>query len=158
MLFIEKRLSVVKNQEEKYFDSIFFSFFVSSANFSVIFHQFPNSVHLCLFWNLTISFSLFFQPIFDNVKEKGKDKSDDADEKTNKRLSVERIYQKKSQLEHILLRPDTYIGSVEVHTTVSFHANFFLSLITYKKKHFEKMVEFSSMLLFRMSKCGIKKK
>lgn len=31
----------------------------------------------------------------------------------DKRLSVERIYQKKSQLEHILLRPDTYIGSVE---------------------------------------------
>ena len=31
----------------------------------------------------------------------------------NRRLSVERIYQKKSQLEHILLRPDTYIGSVE---------------------------------------------
>lgn len=30
-----------------------------------------------------------------------------------KRLSIERIYQKKSQLEHILLRPDTYIGSVE---------------------------------------------
>jgi DNA topoisomerase-2 len=30
-----------------------------------------------------------------------------------KRLSVERIYQKKSQLEHILLRPDTYIGSVQ---------------------------------------------
>ena len=29
---------------------------------------------------------------------------------SNKRLSVERIYQKKSQLEHILLRPDTYIG------------------------------------------------
>ena len=30
-----------------------------------------------------------------------------------KRLSVERIYQRKTQLEHILLRPDTYIGSVE---------------------------------------------
>ncbi|VBB31474.1 unnamed protein product [Acanthocheilonema viteae] len=30
-----------------------------------------------------------------------------------KRLSIEKIYQKKSQLEHILLRPDTYIGSVE---------------------------------------------
>lgn len=29
-------------------------------------------------------------------------------------MSVEKIYQKKSQLEHILLRPDTYIGSVEV--------------------------------------------
>ena len=27
--------------------------------------------------------------------------------------SIEEIYQKKSQLEHILLRPDTYIGSVE---------------------------------------------
>jgi len=27
-----------------------------------------------------------------------------------KKLSVEKIYQKKSQLEHILLRPDTYIG------------------------------------------------
>ena len=26
--------------------------------------------------------------------------------------SVERIYQKKSQLEHILLRPDSYIGKV----------------------------------------------
>ncbi|XP_069490669.1 DNA topoisomerase 2-alpha isoform X2 [Ambystoma mexicanum] len=36
-------------------------------------------------------------------------KSSDPD----RRLSVERIYQKKTQLEHILLRPDTYIGSVE---------------------------------------------
>ncbi|XP_023676648.1 DNA topoisomerase 2-alpha [Paramormyrops kingsleyae] len=33
--------------------------------------------------------------------------------KDDKRMSVERIYQKKTQLEHILLRPDTYIGSVE---------------------------------------------
>ncbi len=32
---------------------------------------------------------------------------------SNKRMSVERIYQKKTQLEHILLRPDTYIGSVQ---------------------------------------------
>ncbi|XP_046387221.1 DNA topoisomerase 2-alpha isoform X2 [Ischnura elegans] len=32
-----------------------------------------------------------------------------------KKLAVEKIYQKKSQLEHILIRPDTYIGSVE-HT------------------------------------------
>lgn len=30
--------------------------------------------------------------------------------------SIEERYQKKSQLEHILLRPDTYIGSVEKHT------------------------------------------
>ncbi|CAJ0604912.1 unnamed protein product [Cylicocyclus nassatus] len=33
--------------------------------------------------------------------------------KTGKKLAIEDIYQKKSQLEHILLRPDTYIGSVE---------------------------------------------
>ena len=38
---------------------------------------------------------------------------DPPKKKADKRLSVERIYQKKSQLEHILLRPDTYIGSVQ---------------------------------------------
>lgn len=37
-------------------------------------------------------------------------------EDAKKRLSIERIYQKKTQLEHILLRPDTYIGSVELVT------------------------------------------
>jgi DNA topoisomerase-2 len=26
---------------------------------------------------------------------------------------IEKIYQKVSQLEHVLLRPDTYVGSVE---------------------------------------------
>lgn len=41
----------------------------------------------------------------DKVKEDEKDRP--------RKLSVERIYQKKSPLEHILLRPDTYIGSVE---------------------------------------------
>ncbi|CAG4962834.1 unnamed protein product [Colias eurytheme] len=34
----------------------------------------------------------------------------------NQKGSIEKIYQKKSQLEHILLRPDTYIGSVERST------------------------------------------
>jgi DNA topoisomerase-2 len=29
--------------------------------------------------------------------------------------AIEDIYQKKTQLEHILLRPDTYIGSVEMY-------------------------------------------
>lgn len=38
--------------------------------------------------------------------------------KSKKRMSVERIYQKKTQLEHVLLRPDTYIGSVEQLTQV----------------------------------------
>jgi DNA topoisomerase-2 len=32
---------------------------------------------------------------------------------TPKSKTIEEIYKKKSQLEHILLRPDTYIGSVE---------------------------------------------
>lgn len=35
------------------------------------------------------------------------------DIKMSDKNSIEKIYQKKSQLEHILLRPDTYIGSVE---------------------------------------------
>ena len=32
--------------------------------------------------------------------------------------TVEEIYQKKSQLEHILLRPDTYVGNIEKTETV----------------------------------------
>lgn len=31
----------------------------------------------------------------------------------NENKTIEEIYQKKTQLEHILLRPDTYIGSIE---------------------------------------------
>ena len=41
------------------------------------------------------------------MKEK-KDKNNKDDRQ------IEKMYQKKSQLEHILLRPDTYIGSVEL--------------------------------------------
>ncbi|XP_049270629.1 DNA topoisomerase 2-alpha [Rhipicephalus sanguineus] len=41
------------------------------------------------------------------------DVAEGSDAARNKRLSVERIYQKMSQLEHVLLRPDTYVGSVE---------------------------------------------
>lgn len=51
-------------------------------------------------------------PDIENVLSKGSA----AGGKSSKKLSVERIYQKKTQLEHILLRPDTYVGSVE-HTT-----------------------------------------
>ncbi|XP_020031911.1 DNA topoisomerase 2-alpha isoform X2 [Castor canadensis] len=51
------------------------------------------------------------QPVSENMQV-NKKKNEDA----KKRLSVERIYQKKTQLEHILLRPDTYIGSVELVT------------------------------------------
>jgi hypothetical protein len=42
-----------------------------------------------------------------------------ATAKENKK-TVEQMYQKKTQLEHILLRPDTYIGSVEPLTTHMF--------------------------------------
>jgi DNA topoisomerase-2 len=38
----------------------------------------------------------------------------DVSKPSNKNKSIEEIYQKKSQLEHILLRPDTYVGSTEV--------------------------------------------
>ncbi|CAD5233794.1 unnamed protein product [Bursaphelenchus xylophilus] len=37
----------------------------------------------------------------------------DKAENKGKGMSIEEMYQKKSQLEHIMLRPDTYIGSVE---------------------------------------------
>lgn len=56
-------------------------------------------------------FFFLLQSLFEN-KALSKPKKDD------KRMSVERIYQKKTQLEHILLRPDTYIGSVEPVTQV----------------------------------------
>ena len=53
-------------------------------------------------------------PDIDDVLSKG------TASKSSKKLSVERIYQKKTQLEHILLRPDSYIGSVEHITQVGF--------------------------------------
>jgi DNA topoisomerase-2 len=37
-----------------------------------------------------------------------------------KKKTVEEMYQKKTQLEHILIRPDTYIGSVEPVTQPMF--------------------------------------
>ena len=40
------------------------------------------------------------------------------------KVAIEKIYQKKSQLEHILLRPDTYIGSVEPLTQEMWIWNF----------------------------------
>ncbi|KAJ7985019.1 hypothetical protein DPEC_G00360790 [Dallia pectoralis] len=48
------------------------------------------------------------QPLKSLFENKSLEKTKNPD-----RMSVERIYQKKTQLEHILLRPDTYIGSVE---------------------------------------------
>lgn len=36
-----------------------------------------------------------------------------AKKSSSSKVNIEKTYQKKSQLEHILLRPDTYIGSVE---------------------------------------------
>ena len=39
--------------------------------------------------------------------------SDGKKSGSGNKKTVEQIYQKKTQLEHILLRPDTYVGSVE---------------------------------------------
>ncbi|XP_023281225.1 DNA topoisomerase 2-beta [Seriola lalandi dorsalis] len=44
-------------------------------------------------------------------------------DKAGSKLSVERVYQKKTQLEHILLRPDTYIGTVEPITQTNCWVN-----------------------------------
>lgn len=46
---------------------------------------------------------------------KPNDDSDDNAKGSDKggKKTVEQMYQKKTQLEHILIRPDTYIGSVE---------------------------------------------
>ena len=60
--------------------------------------------------------SLSDLPVFDD--QKGSKVGGARGGGAKKRLSVERIYQKKSQHEHILLRPDTYIGSVERVTAV----------------------------------------
>ncbi|XP_063778296.1 DNA topoisomerase 2-beta [Pseudophryne corroboree] len=55
--------------------------------------------------------------LFDNQNNAAKKEEGEKGESNNKndskKMSVERVYQKKTQLEHILLRPDTYIGSVE---------------------------------------------
>ena len=52
------------------------------------------------------------------VKNKTTNYKDDSDsertfKKEGDKNTVEKIYQKKTQIEHILLRPDTYIGSVD---------------------------------------------
>lgn len=53
--------------------------------------------------------------LFDNQNNAAKEESESNsnNKSDSKKMSVERVYQKKTQLEHILLRPDTYIGSVE---------------------------------------------
>jgi len=66
-------------------------------------------------------------PVSDDDEDDGDDFGSDeevAPKKATKKKSarpdddrpVEEVYQKKTQLEHILLRPDTYIGSVEAIT------------------------------------------
>jgi len=53
----------------------------------------------------------------------------DGKKPQKKKMSIERIYQKKTQLEHILLRPDTYIGSVETVTQVQVNTFFSFSIL-----------------------------
>lgn len=50
--------------------------------------------------------------------------------------TIEQIYQKKSQLEHILIRPDTYVGSIEMTSSV-------LWVLDESEEHFEsRQIEF----------------
>lgn len=43
---------------------------------------------------------------------------------------IEDVYQKVSQLEHVLLRPDTYVGSVEyIEKTVSLLFDIFCNVL-----------------------------
>lgn len=53
--------------------------------------------------------------------------------KMDTEISIEKTYQKKTQLEHILLRPDTYIGSIEHDTTELWVLNEGEDNFTYKK-------------------------
>lgn len=74
---------------------------------------------------------LKLQNIFFATQEAANGRSDagkmEGAKKAGSKLSVERVYQKKTQLEHILLRPDTYIGSVEPITQVRVASFQFLS-------------------------------
>lgn len=57
-----------------------------------------------------------FQSLFEKMSTAVENGSGDAPPKAKSAAAkgtIEKTYQKKSQLEHILLRPDTYIGSVE---------------------------------------------
>ncbi|XP_045462346.1 DNA topoisomerase 2 isoform X2 [Harmonia axyridis] len=71
--------------------------------------------------------NLFNHSIFARMNSHNEENGGDGDKveevarpapKPKKAQTIEKMYQKKSQLEHILLRPDTYIGSVEKTTDI----------------------------------------
>ena len=53
-------------------------------------------------------------------ERKKKEAGDDNTKSTPSTKTIEQTYQKKTQLDHILLRPDTYIGSIEPTTQLAF--------------------------------------
>ncbi|KAL3320015.1 DNA topoisomerase 2-beta [Cichlidogyrus casuarinus] len=55
--------------------------------------------------------------IYHPTNESFVDDVDSGPKVPNKKKTVEEIYQKKTPLEHILIRPDTYVGSIEKQTT-----------------------------------------
>lgn len=75
-----------------------------------------------------------------------------ATEGGKKRLSIERIYQKKTQLEHILLRPDTYIGSVEPVTQVKNEIEPNLSVVLFARIFMEIIHFFQGMWIYDTEK------
>lgn len=89
----------------------------------------PNFCNVLLSGDLLTYFNIFIFPLFQRVYNT-KMSDDEFDPISNgdggslgpavpppkpqKKLTVEKMYQKKSQLEHILLRPDTYIGAISL--------------------------------------------
>uniref|UniRef100_A0A8C9W571 DNA topoisomerase 2 n=1 Tax=Scleropages formosus TaxID=113540 RepID=A0A8C9W571_SCLFO len=69
-----------------------------------------------------IALVYFLQTLFDKNNAAKKEEANGRSDATrnegpkkdvSKKMSVERVYQKKTQLEHIVLRPDTYVGSIQ---------------------------------------------
>lgn len=73
-------------------------------------------------------------------------------EKAGSKLSVERVYQKKTPLEHILLRPDTYVGSVEPVTQVSQNELLLVCKCLFSGE--TENTRTSLMVFFPCSRCG----
>lgn len=71
----------------------------------------------------------------------------DVAAKKGSKNNIEKIYQKKSQLEHILLRPDTYIGSVEKSTETTWVYDKEKELICQKE------ITYVPGILIKVTKC-----
>ena len=94
--------------------------------------------------------------IMESDSEDGEAFDDDEGGKAAKgsEKTIEQMYQKKTQLEHILLRPDTYIGSTEPTTESMFVFDKDAESIVEKEitftPGFYKIFDFIDVLLFKV--------